>query len=493
MNGTIALLVIGLYFVLLFIISRTTNRNADSNTFFIANRNTPWPLVAYGMIGVAISGITFISVPGQVLVNQFSYMQMVLGYSVGLLIVAFAMLPAFYRIQAISIYSYLGRRFGPYSHRTGSWFFILAQVSMAAIRLYLMAHVIQLLIMDELGFPFSLSVGLTLLLIFLYTYRGGIKTVILTDTLQTTFLMVALLATVWMVADRLDLSFKALSGELSSRGISQVFFWSLDDPKNFAKMFFAGILVTVMNNGLDQSIMQKHLTCRNLRASQKNLVVLALILILVNFLFLYLGGTLSLFSELGQIPVPDQTDDLYPLMAMNELGLLGGVLFLLGIAAAAYSSADSSLTGLTTSFCIDILKMDQDTTNQRQRYWVHFGFTVLIFLIILAIDKLNNSSTLDVFIKTSGYVYGPLMGLFAFGLLTRRTVVDRWVVPICILSPVVSLVLDANSASWFNGFEFGYAILVVNSLLTYIALYLLSLFASRSGTRDLKRGNYEKP
>ncbi len=483
MSGTTALIVIGLYFGLLFIISRLSNTKADANTFFIANRNTPWPLVAYGMIGVAISGITFISVPGQVLINKFSYLQMVLGYSVGLMVVAYGMLPAFYRIQAISIYSYLGQRFGPYSHRTGSYFFILAQVSMAAIRLYLMAHVVQLLIMDGLGLPFSLSVGLTLLLIFLYTYKGGIKTVILTDTLQTTFLIVAVIATVWIVADRLDLSFGRLNQELDTQGISQVFFWSLDDPKNFLKMFLAGIVVTVMNNGLDQSIMQKHLTCKNLASSQKNLVVLAVVIIFVNVLFLYLGGALNLFSEVNGIPIPEQSDDLYPLLAMNELGQLGGILFLLGIAAAAYSSADSSLTGLTTSFCIDILKMDQDSTDNRKRYLVHFGFSLLIFLIILIIDKLNNSSTLDVFIKTSGYVYGPLMGLFAFGLLTRLNILDRWVVPICILSPAVSLLLDINSSNWFNGFEFGYSILVVNSLLTFVLLYILSLLTSKAEQR----------
>lgn len=486
MSGTTALIVIGLYFGLLFIISRLSNNKADANTFFIANRNTPWPLVAYGMIGVAISGITFISVPGQVLINKFSYLQMVLGYSVGLMVVAYALLPAFYRIQAISIYSYLGQRFGPYSHRTGSYFFILAQVSMAAIRLYLMAHVIQLLIMDGLGLPFSLSVGLTLLLIFLYTYKGGIKTVILTDTLQTTFLIVAMIATVWIVADRLDLSFGNLNQELDTRGISQVFFWSWEDPKNFLKMFLAGIVVTVMTNGLDQSIMQKHLTCKNLASSQKNLVVLAVVIVFVNVLFLYLGGALNLFSEVNGISIPTQSDDLYPLLAMNELGQLGGILFLLGIAAAAYSSADSSLTGLTTSFCIDILKMDQNSTNNRKRYLVHFGFSLIIFLIILVIDKLNNSSTLDVFLKTSGYVYGPLMGLFAFGLLSRLRVLDQWVVPICILSPAVSLLLDVNSSSWFNGFEFGYSILIVNSLLTFVLLYVLSFLTMKSKTEVIR-------
>lgn len=476
MSGLTALIVIIGYFSLLFFISKLSAKNADASTFFIANRNAPWPLVAYGMIGVSISGITFISVPGQVLTSQFSYFQMVIGYAIGLLIVAYALLPAFYKINAISIYSYLGERFGSYAHKTGSYFFLFAQVSMASIKLYLMAHVVQLLILDAMGLPFWLSVGTTLILIFLYTYKGGIKTVILTDTLQTTFLILAMLITIWIISDDLGLSLIDMNYELGTREISKTFFWSWEDPGNFWKMVLTGIILTVMNNGLDQSIMQKHLTCKNISSSQKNILTLALVLIAVNFLFLFLGGALNLYVDVNGIPVPGQTDDLYPILAMNHFGQLGGILFILGIAAAAYSSADSSLTGLTTSFCIDILKMDdKNTNNDRKRIAVHLGFTMIIFILILLIDAFNNESILNVFIKTSGFVYGPLMGLFGFGLLTKRKINDKWVAPICILSPIAALLLNFNSESLLNGYEFGYEILVINSLIAFLSLYAVSL------------------
>ena len=477
MNETTVILVILGYFAVLFIISKSTGKNANASTFFIANRNAPWPLVAYGMIGVAISGITFISVPGQVITSQFSYFQMVLGYAVGLLIVAFALLPTFYKIKAVSIYSYLGQRFGIQAHKTGSILFLIAQVTMASIRLYLMAYVVQFMIFDGLGLPFSLSVGLTLLLIFLYTYKGGIRTIIFTDTLQTTLLILALLTTIWIVSTEMGLSLLDLNYQLGAREISKTFFWSLDDPKNFWKMFSAGVVVTVMHNGLDQSVMQKHLTCRDLRSSQKNIVTLSLILLLVNFLFLFMGGALNLYLDLNAIPLPEQTDDVFPIMAMNYLGPYGGMFFVLGIAAAAYSSADSSLTGLTTSFCIDILSMDDhENGNKQTRLMVHLGFTIMVFFVILIIDALNDRSILEIFLRTSGMVYGPLLALFAFGLLTKRPIDGKWVAPICLLSPLAVLLLDIYSEAWLKGYTFGYEILVINSLLTFILLYGFSYY-----------------
>jgi len=477
MTTSYVLIVISIYFGLLFFISRITVKKADSNTFFIANRNAPWPLVAYGMIGVAISGITFISVPGQVAVTQFSYFQMVLGFAIGLLIVAYVLLPIFYRIKAISIYSFLKLRFGKYTHKTGAIYFLLAQVATASFKLFLMAHVLQLLLFIRLGIPFELTVFVTLLLIWLYTYRGGIQTVIITDTLQTTFLLLAIVLSIWSISKQMNLSAGALYQEMRANDMAQIFYWDWEHPQNFFKLILAGILLTVMTNGLDQSVMQKHLTCKNLKSSQKNIVSLSLILLLVNVLFLFLGGALHLFGSHKEIVLPEQTDSIYPVLALNDLGLLTGTFFLVGIAAAAYSSADSSLTGLTTSFCVDVLNFEEKKSdNAKLRQGVHFGFTILIFLIILTFNAVNNESVLSAFIRTSGFIYGPLVGLFAFGIFTKKELDDRWVPLITLIAPVLSIILDINSANWFNGFHFGYGILVVNSLISLLGLYILSYF-----------------
>ena len=486
------ILIILIYFGLLFLISRVSVKTADSSTFFIANRNAPWPLVAYGMIGVAISGITFISVPGQVAETQFSYFQMVLGFAIGLIIVAFVLVPIFYRIEAISIYSFLKLRFGKFTHKTGALFFLLAQVATASFKLFLMAHVLQLLLFDRLGISFEITVLVTLLLIWLYTYRGGIQTVIITDTLQTTFLLLAVILSIWSISRQMDLSVGALYQEMKANDLAKVFYLGWDHPQNFFKLILAGILLTVMTNGLDQSVMQKHLTCRNLKSSQKNIVTLALILMVVNVLFLFLGGALYLFSSQEGVVLPQQTDSIYPVLAMNNLGLITGTFFLVGIAAAAYSSADSSLTGLTTSFCVDVLGFEnQKSDHTRMRQAIHFGFTILIYVIILVFNAINNESVLSAFITTSGFIYGPLVGLFAFGIFSKKVVDDRWVPVISIIAPVVSVILDRNSAEWFNGYQFGYGILVVNSLIALAGLYLLSLFAPKIN-KDKKNEILEK-
>ena len=480
MSPTYVSIIIIIYFGLLYLVSRLSVKKSDSSTFFIANRNAPWPLVAYGMIGVAISGITFISVPGQVADTQFSYFQMVIGYALGLFVVAFVLVPVFYKINAVSIYSFLKQRFGKRTHKTGASFFLIAQMATAAFKLFLMAHVLQLLIFDAVNIPFEITVLLTLLLIWLYTYRGGIQTVIITDTLQTTFLILAVIISIWAVSQQLDMSVGSIYQEMRERELAQVFFWSWDSPHNFFKLLLTGMLLTIMTNGLDQSVMQKHLTCRDLKSSQKNIVTLGLILLGVNILFLFLGGSLHLFSELRGIELPEQTDSVYPLLAINHLGIIVGTLFLLGIAAAAYSSADSSLTGLTTSFCIDILNMNyQLENNKRLRQGVHMGFTILIYLIILVFNAINNESVLYAFIRASGFIYGPLVGLFAFGIFSKRTVDDRWVPFVAVFAPLISILLDFNSAKWFNGFEFGYDILVVNSLIAFGGLYLLSFLKNK--------------
>jgi Na+/proline symporter len=475
MNAGYVISIILVYFGLLYLVSRLTSGKSDASTFFIANRKAPWFLVAYGMIGVAISGITFISVPGQVIDMQFSYFQMVIGYVIGLLIVAYILLPVFYRIRAISIYSFLDQRFGKISHKTGAVLFIMAQTATASFKLFLMAYVLQIALFNTLGIPFWITVLVTLLLIWFYTYRGGIKTVIFTDTFQTTFLILALVLSIWTIASRLNYSVIELYSVMDMQGFSKVFYWSFEDPKNFFKLLFVGILLTVMTNGLDQSVMQKHLTCKDLASSQKNIVTLAIILIVVNLLFLFLGGALAVFAISENIPMPEQTDNLYPILAVDHMGLIAGTFFLIGIAAAAYSSADSSLTGLTTSFCVDLLNFDEKDDHRRQlRYFIHLGFTLLIFVLIIIFKQVNNESVLYAFIRTSGFIYGPLLGLFIFGIYSKRKIKDKLIPYICILSPVISVILDLRSPHWFNGYEFGYDILLLNFILTLIALFILS-------------------
>jgi len=475
MSTEYTIVIIALYFGLLYLISRISTRKSNAATFFIANRNASWPLVAYGMIGVAISGITFISVPGQVIDMQFSYFQMVIGYSIGLILIAFIFVPIFYKIKAISIYAYLDQRFGFYSYRTGAIIFLFAQLATASFKLYLMAHVLQLILFGPLGMPFWVTVFVALLFIWLYTYKGGIKTVIFTDTLQTTFLILALIVCIFTISQQLDLSLGELYGAMEEEGISKVFFWSWDDPKNFFKLILVGILLTVMTNGIDQSVMQKHLTCKDLASSQKNIVALAVILLGVNALFLFLGGSLYVFSVNENIALPDHTDNLFPILAFDHLGITAATFFLVGIAAAAYSSVDSSLTGLTTSFCVDILKFKEtDDHKTRQRQLIHLGFTFLIFVFILVFQKINNASVLSAFIRTSGLIYGPLLALYIFGIYSKRVIKDKLVPIICILSPAISIILDYKSEDWFSGYTFGYDILLANILIALIAMFLLS-------------------
>lgn len=474
MNPFLALSVIVCYFGLLYLISYFTSRNADSTSFYTAGRRSPWPLVSYGMIGVAISGITFISVPGEVSNTQFSYFQLVIGIAIGLLIVAFVFLPLYYKRKIISIYGYLEERFGRHTHKTGATFFLVAHLLGASFRLYLMAFVLQLMVFGPIGIPFWATVLITILLIWLYTYKGGIKTVIITDALQTTFLLLAVLISIFMIANKMDLSFSALQSRVWEDSASQVFFWTWESPQNFFKLIITGILLTVMTNGLDQAIMQKHLTCPTLRDAQKNMIVLSLVLIVVNFLFLFLGAALLVFAAENHLALPARSDQLYPMLATHHLGLIAGVTFVIGIAAAAYSSADSSLTGLTTAFCIDFLGFQKDREDKPQvRKWVHFGFSILIFMCIMIFKALNDQSVISAFIRVSGYVYGPLLGLFAFGMLTGRQVRDRWIPILCLLAPLVSLTLHLKSEDWFQGYQLGYEIIVVNSLLTFLGLFLI--------------------
>ena len=472
--------VIAGYIFLLYLVSYFSSRRADADAFYLAGRRAPWLLVSYGMIGVSISGITFISVPGEVQNTGFTYFQLVIGYALGLALMALILLPLFFKWRVVSIYSYLEGRFGKLTHKTGAAFFLLAHMLGASFRLYLMAYVLQLIVFDQLGIPFALTVFLTIILIWLYTHKGGIQTIIFTDVLQTTFLLLAAIVTIWVIAHSLGLSLGELHQQVSESGYTQMFDWDWNSPNNAVKLILTGMLLTFVNNGLDQAIMQKHLACANVRDAQKNVFTLSFVLLFVNLLFLFLGAALVFYAQSKQIELPEASDQLYPFLASTELGSLAAFTFIIGIAAAAYSSADSSLTGLTTAFCVDFLGYQQDREDNPQvRKLVHLGFSLLIFLFILAFRYLNDQSVVSAFIKISGYAYGPLLGLFLFGVSSRRSVRDRWAVIICLLAPVMAYIIAVNSSRWF-GYAFNYETIVINGLLTFLGLLLLSTKINKS-------------
>ena len=475
MNPLSILAIIGGYIGLLYLVSYFSSRNATAESFYLADRKAPWYLVSYGMIGVAISGITFISVPGEVGNSNFTYFQLVIGYALGLTLVAFILLPLFYKSKVVSIYSFLEDRFGNYTHKTGTGFFLLAHLLGAAFRLYLMAYVLQLIVFDALHVPFAITVFVTLMLIWLYTHKGGIQTVIFTDVLQTSFLLLAAVLCIWAIADAMNVSVGALNEKVWNSSYAQIFDWSWDSPSNFFKLVITGMLLTFTSNGLDQAIMQKHLTCATVGDAQKNIFALSVILLLVNLLFLFLGAALLLYASANNINLPEQTDQIYPLLATTDLGSIAAISFIIGIAAAAYSSADTSLTGLTTSFCVDYLGYQKHKSdNARIRKLVHLGFSALLFFFIISFRALNDQSVISAFIKISGYAYGPLLGLFAFGMAFKRPVRDQWVPFLCLACPALAYLLDQSSDQWF-GYQFNYETIIVNTLLTFVGLYVLSL------------------
>jgi Na+/proline symporter len=486
----ITILVIVLsYFGLLILVSQLTGRKADNNQFFIAGKKSPWILVAIGMIGASLSGVTFISIPGVVgagAVNQgFSYMQMVFGYLVGYLVIAHVLMPVYYRMNLTSIYVYLEKRFGTFSYKTGAFYFLLSRIIGASFRLYLVAIVLQMFLMTPIGIPFPVTVGITIILIWVYTFRGGIKTIVWTDTLQTISMLTAVILTIIYIGKAMDTSFIGAFELVYKSDYSQLFFFEggWQDPNNFFKQFLSGALIAIVMTGLDQDMMQKNLSCKTLPEAQKNIYTFSFILVLANVLFLSLGALLYLFAAQEGIPIPDKTDQLYPLIAMNYLPFGIGIVFIIGLIAAAYSSADSALTALTTSFCIDFLNFEKSKRSEKQkkkeRIIVHLGFSFILFTVILIFNAINNTAVINGLFKAAGYTYGPILGLFAFGMLSKRNIKDKWVILIAVLAPLLSYVLDTNSKLWFNGFTFGFFILAVNGLLTFLGLLFISVSAKK--------------
>ena len=463
------------YFLVLISISWFTSKNSKSTDFYTANNQSKWYLVAFGMVGTSLSGVTFISVPGEVANSNFYYFQVVLGYLVGYFVIARVLLPLYYRLNLISIYTYLEQRFGFWSYKSGAFFFIISRVIGASFRLFLVAGVLQIAFFDAFNLPFWVSVLTTIILIWLYTFRGGIKTIVWTDTLQTTFMLIAVVVSILFIKDQLSWSWTELSDSLFQDERSTIFNWDWQSGRNFFKQFFSGAFIAIVMTGLDQDMMQKNLTCRNIGDAQKNVFWFCVILVIVNFMFLSLGVLLYQYAEIGGIALPERTDSLFPLLAVNEFSTLGTVTFLLGITAAAYSSADSALTALTTSFCVDFLGFKQENFDAKKklRIGVHFGFSILLFLVILIFQAINDQSVINSIFIAAGYTYGPLLGLFTFGIFTKWSVKDRFVPVVSVLSPLLSYIINVNSEKLLGGYKFGFEILILNGLIMFIGLLLI--------------------
>ncbi len=484
MTPALILYIIGGYFLVLIAISLLTSGRGDNNTFFIGNKQSPWYIVAFGMIGASLSGVTFISVPGWVAGSEFSYMQMVLGYLVGYTVIALVLLPLYYKLNLTSIYTYLKDRFGVASYKTGASFFLLSRIIGASFRLYLVAIVLQLAVFDKLAIdvPFWQTVVVTVLLIWLYTFKGGIKTIIWTDTLQTLFMLLSVGITVWLIADKMDLGPMGIVDKIKNSAYSQMFFFDdFTDKKHFVKQFLSGAFIAIVMTGLDQDMMQKNLSCKNLKEAKKNMFTFSIVLVFVNLFFLALGALLYIFANENGITIPEKSDYLYPAIAIDGyLGPAVGVFFVLGLIASAYSSADSALTALTTSFCIDILDIEKREEKARKltRILVHIGMSVVLVIVIMVFWAINDDSVISALFKIAGYTYGPLLGLYAYGIFTKGKVYDPLVPVICIVSPIVCYFLSQYSEQLLFGYKFGFELLIVNGLFTLIGLALSGLLRS---------------
>ena len=451
----------------------------------MAKRQSPWYLIAIGMIGTSISGVTFISVPGWVEARSMSYMQTVFGFLLGYTVISFVLMPMYYKLNLISIYTYLEKRFGNASYKTGSAFFLLSRTIGSGFRLYLAAMVMHQFVTSPFGIPFWVTVAITIGLIWSYTFKGGVKTIIWTDLIQTLCLISTLVMTLYIIGDRLGLDISGIIRTVTESPKSQIFFFEngWGDAKNFFKQFLAGASICIVMSGLDQDIMQKNLTVKTLRGAQINMMSYGALLAFINLLFLVLGILLFMYAKQNNIAIPivngtPRTDLLFPTIALNYSTPLIGVLFFLGLLASTYASADSALTSLTTAFCIDFLGFQKKETQEEKthttRTLVHLGFSVLLFFIIIIFYVINDSSVIEAIYKAAGYTYGPLLGLFAFGFLTKKKIRDHLAPYICIASPILTYIINQNSEAWFNGYKFDFELLILNGLITFIGLWAIS-------------------
>jgi Na+/proline symporter len=501
MSSTLLLFFVLAYFALLLIVAYFTSKKSDNDSFFIGNRNSNWMLVAFGMIGTSLSGVTFVSVPGTVGAGGFQYFQVVVGYFLGYIAVAYILLPLYYRLQLTSIYTYLQTRIGMTSYKTGAMFFIISRTLGATARLYLVVNILQLFILNSLGIPFAATAFVILLLILLYTFEGGVKTIVYTDTLQTTFMLLGLIVCIIAILSKIDLGILDGFHKMQEAGYTKLINTDVKSSGFFLKQIVGGAFITIGMTGLDQEMMQKNISVKKLGDSQKNMMTFSTIILFVNFLFLFLGGCLYLFGT--QLGIEVKGDDLFPTIALN--GYLSGavsVLFIIGLISALFPSADGALTALTSSFCIDILGIKRneelsEAQRKRTRLTVHLSFAIIFFVCTMVFKWIDDKSIIDVILKVAGYTYGPLLGLFSFGILTKRRVNDKLVLALCIAAPLITLVIDMiNNAEWFikkltltgpfaehlsslstsifNGYKIGIELLILNGLITYLLLWLVS-------------------
>jgi len=473
---------IAIYFCALLLIAYFTGKNDTNETFFKANKKSPWYIVAFGMIGASLSGVTFISVPGWVQSSQFSYMQIVIGYLFGYFVIAYFLIPIYYKLQITSIYEFLKQRFGTTSHKTGALLFIISRVLVASFRLFLVASVLQYFIFDAWNIPFEITVILSVLLIWSYTFKGGIKTIVWTDTFQTLFMLFAVFATIYIILNKLNWSVSDIFASEEFNKYSKILFSDdFNDKKHVVKSFLGGMFIAIAMTGLDQDMMQKNLTCKNTKEAQWNVISLGFVLIIVNFIFLTLGALLFIYAEKYGIAIPKidgsiKTDLLFPEIAFNGgLGITIGVVFILGLIAAAYSSADSALTSLTTSYCIDILDIENIERSKQKsiRKKVHIAISILLILVIIIFRYVLEDNIISSLLQIVSFTYGPLLGLFAFGIFTKHAIKDQFVWVIALLSVSISYFINSYSIQILNGYTFGYELIILNGLLTYIGLYLI--------------------
>lgn len=477
MSPLSVIITIAAYFLVLFIVSYIAGRKADNEGFFVGNRKSAWYVVAFAMIGSSISGVTFVSVPGMVEVSNFSYLQMVLGFVAGQFIIAFVLIPLFYRMNLVSIYEYLENRFGGSSYKTGAWFFFISKMLGAAVRLFLVCLTLQLLVFEPFKLPFILNVIITVALVWLYTFRGGVKSLIWTDSLKTFCLVVSVVLCIYYIASDLHLDFAGMVTTISDSDLSRMFFFDdVNDKRYFFKQFLAGVFTMIAMTGLDQDMMQRNLSCKNFKDSQKNMITSGISQFFIILLFLMLGVLLYTFTARQGIENPAKSDELFPMIATGGYfpGIVG-VLFIIGLISAAYSAAGSALTALTTSFTVDILgvkgKTEEAIVKIRKR--VHVGMAVVMGVVIFVFNLLNNTSVIDAVYILASYTYGPILGMFAFGIFTKKQVRDKYIPVVAIVSPILCYILQRNSEAWFGGYQFSYELLIFNALFTFIGLCLL--------------------
>lgn len=476
MSPTLIASIVSIYFIALLVITYFTSRNATNHTFFLGNKKSPWYVVAFGMIGASLSGVTFMSVPGNVVNTQFTYMMMVFGFLAGYTVIALVLMPLYYRLNLTSIYSYLEGRFGNSTYKTGASFFLLSRIIGASLRMFIVVNVLQIFVFDAWNVPFFVTIIIFIISILIYTFKGGIRTIIWTDTLQTTFMLLAVVLSIVFISKELGLSFGGLMAKVFQSDYSKILVNDWSSKQFFLKQFLSGAFIAITMTGLDQEMMQKNLSCRSLRDAQKNMFTFSFILVFVNLLFLVLGAILIFYANSRGISVAN-TDDLFPTIAIQHLMPIAGIIFIIGLISAAYPSADGALTSLTTSFCIDIFGINKFSYSEKQkiriRYLVHLSFALVLMLCIFVIRSMNDEAIIQKLYKIAGYTYGPLLGLYSFGMFTKWQVKDKWIPLIAIASPIICFILSQYSVQLLWGYKFGFELIILNGGLTFLGLWLL--------------------